>query len=211
MLRWGATLLLGLLLLTARAQADSLSLSPGPSVAFRAWFTRIVVEQLRQGPSPRWTHRDCAGLVRYAVAESLRQHDAGWLRSNGVSNRYLPPELNLSPAQQRWRQPWVTVAGRPSAFVAAAELVQANTTLVGRDINLAQPGDLLYFDQGDDQHLMIWLGDGVAYHTGHVEAGDSGLRAMPIDKLMTWKDSRWQPIEDNPNFIGVFRFSFLAR
>src|SRR2546426_5193338 len=45
----------------------------------RAWMVRVVNEQLRQGPTPRWFHRDCAGLVRFAVSEALRSHDAKWL------------------------------------------------------------------------------------------------------------------------------------
>ena len=47
----------------------------------------------------------------------------------------------------------------------AIKLVQFNSRLVGRDLNQARPGDLM-FDQGDDQHLMIWMGRSIAYHTG---------------------------------------------
>ncbi|HKT95330.1 MAG TPA: DUF1175 family protein, partial [Paraburkholderia sp.] len=39
---------------------------------------------------------------------------------------------------------------------------------------------------------------------------DSGLRAVAVSDLMQWKDSRWQPFDGNPNFVGVFRFAFLT-
>lgn len=203
-------LLLLVLAAPGSADASGLRLSQPQGEAFRGWFTRIVGEQLRQGPNPRWQHRDCAGLVQFAVAESLRVHNAKWLRSNGISNRYLPPEVALDAGQQVWRQPWLTVQGQKSAYVEAWQLVQANTRLVGRDLNQALPGDLLYFDQGADQHLMVWLGSSIAYHTGqHPSARDSGLRSVSVNHLMTWKDTRWQPVQHNPDFIGVFRFSFL--
>ncbi len=48
----------------------------------------------------------------------------------------------------------------------AIKLVQFNSRLVGRDLNQARPGDLMFYDQGDDQHLMIWMGRSIAYHTG---------------------------------------------
>jgi uncharacterized protein YfaT (DUF1175 family) len=77
-------------------------------------------------------------------------------------------------------------------------------------VNQALPGDLLFFDQGDDQHLMIWLDRYIAYHTGTVTPTDTGLRAVAVSDLMQWKDSRWQPLDGNPNFVGVFRLDFLT-
>ena len=95
-------LLLGALLLAlgAPAWANAPALDVQQSQVFRAWFVRIAQEQLRQGPSPRWHQQDCAGLVRFAANEALKVHDAKWLRANGLSNRYLPPELELSEAQR---------------------------------------------------------------------------------------------------------------
>src|SRR5512139_3906800 len=85
--------------LTAAAlppDGTQLQLDAEQSRNFRAWMLRIMQEQIRQGPSPRWVQRDCVSLVRYAVAESLRPHDAGWLRANGLSAQQLPAELHLS-------------------------------------------------------------------------------------------------------------------
>ncbi|NKF91950.1 hypothetical protein GO286_04246 [Ralstonia solanacearum] len=197
------------------AAAGPGALTPEQSGVFRAWFVRIVNEQLRQGPTPRWTHRDCAGLVRFAAAEALRPHDARWLRANGMrdaeSARQLPPELDLTPAQRTLAQRWTRIDGSTGAYVSALALIQQNSRFIAKDVNQALPGDLLFFDQGDDQHLMIWMDRYIAYHTGTVTRTDAGLRAVPVSELMQWKDSRWQPQGGNPNFIGVFRLAFLTR
>jgi uncharacterized protein YfaT (DUF1175 family) len=195
---------------TAPTTMPAASLDAAQSRVFRSWFVRIVNEQLRQGPTPRWVQRDCAGLVRFAVHEAFARHDARWLRANGIDPRDLPPALALAPAQQALGQGWTTVHGTRSAFVTALALVQANSRFVSRDINQALPVDLLFYDQGDDQHLMVWMGGYVAYHTGTVTPRDNGLRGVPVDQLLAWPDPRWQPVPDNPNFVGVFRLSFLT-
>lgn len=177
---------------------------------FRAWFTLVVAEQLRHGPNPRWQHRDCAGLVRFAVDEALRRHDYRWRKANGLTDRPLPPELDLTPHQRRLRGQWRQIGGTRGVFASAMAVVQENSRFVSRDINQARPGDLLFFDQGDDQHLMIWMGNYIAYHTGGARKDDNGLRAVSVQQLFTWRDVRWQPRIDNPNFIGVFRLSLLS-
>lgn len=205
-------LLLALGLSLAQAtQAASAALDPEQSQVFRAWFVRIAEEQLRQGPSPRWHQQDCAGLVRFAANEALKVHDDKWLRANGLSNRYLPPELALSAEQRQLAQSWRQGGGQVGPYVNAIKLIQYNSQLVGRDLNQARLGDLLFFDQGDDQHLMIWMGRNIAYHTGTRTANDNGMRSVSLQQLMTWKDTRWIPDESNPNFIGIYRLSFLAR
>jgi uncharacterized protein YfaT (DUF1175 family) len=179
--------------------------------AFQAWMLRIISAQIEQGPTPRWHHRDCAGLVRFAVNEALAPHDAKWLRANGIaSDRRLPPELNLTSVQAALRNRWVQSDGSVGHFVTALALVQNNSRFVAREISQALPGDLLFFDQGDEQHLMVWMGARIAYHTGTVTPEDNGLRTVDIDQLTTWKDTRWQPAVNNPNFAGVFRLSFLS-
>lgn len=191
--------------------APSTALSPQQSREFRAWFTLIVAEQLRHGPNPRWNHRDCAGLVRFAVDESLRRHDATWRRDNALSRQPLPPDLDLTRTQETLRGHWRHIGGGFGAFASAYALVQENSRFISRDVNQARPGDLLFFDQGQDQHLMIWMGDYIAYHDGSARRGDNGMRAISAQQLFTWRDVRWQPRIDNPNFIGVFRLSFLSR
>ena len=190
------------------------ALSPAQSNAFRAWFARIVDQQMRRGPTPRWTQRDCAGLVRFAAGEALKPHDTRWLRANGMSSATdassLPPELQLTPAQRSLTNRWTRIDGSTGAYASAITLIQLNSRFVSKDVNQALPGDLLFFDQGDDQHLMIWLDRYIAYHTGTVTPTDTGLRAVAVSDLMQWKDSRWQPLDGNPNFVGVFRLAFLT-
>ena len=186
-------------------------LTRAQSRAFRAWMLRIVSVQLEQGPSPRWQHRDCAGLVRFAVNEALAVHDARWLRANGIgTDRRLPPELELDAAQAAMRNRWVQGDGMVGAYVSALALVQHNSRFVAREVNQAEAGDLLFFDQGDAQHLMVWMGARIAYHTGTVAPNDNGLRTVGVQQLNNWKDTRWQPAVDNPNFAGVFRLTFLT-
>lgn len=194
----------------AKQVAPAASLSKEQSRAFRAWFVRIVDAQFANGPTPRWSQRDCAGLVRFAVAESLREHDAKWLQANSIGGS-VPPALDLREPQRALRHNWRLADGSQSAYVGALELIQENTHFVSKDINHAQPGDLLLFDQGDDQHLMIWTGRYIAYHTGSAAHQDDGLRAASIQDLMSWRDTRWQPTTHNPNFAGIYRLRFLAR
>ena len=54
-------------------------LSPDESKVFRAWFVRIIAQQFIGGPTPRWTNRDCAGLVRFAANEAFdAPEEKGW-------------------------------------------------------------------------------------------------------------------------------------
>lgn len=191
--------------------AAEVSLDAAQSRAFRGWMVRIVTEQVRQGPTPRWFLRDCAGLVRFAVAEALRPHDSAWLRASGMSARALPPELALEADDRRRLLGWAQLDGTRAPFARAEIVVARNSRRLGKDVNQAEPGDLLFFDQGDDHHVMIWMGGWVAYHTGYETPSDNGLRAVSLHQLMHWKDTRWRPVSTNPNFVGVFRLAFLSR
>ncbi len=42
--------------------------------------------------------------------------------------------------------------------MTAINLIQYNSQFIGQDINQALPGDMIFFDQGDAQHLMVWMG-----------------------------------------------------
>jgi len=193
------------------APSRQVRLSQVQSRAFQSWMLRIISAQMEQGPTPRWQQRDCAGLVRFAVNEAFARHDARWLRANGIaSDRRLPPELDLDPAQASLRNRWVQGDGTVGHYVNALALIEHNSRFVGREIGQALPGDLLFFDQGDEQHLMVGMGGRIGYHTGTVTATDNGLRTVDIQQLMNWKDTRWQPTPSNPNFAGVFRLAFLS-
>lgn len=185
-------------------------LTPAQSRACRAWMLRIISAQLTAGPTPRWQQRDCVGLVRFAVAESLRDHDEKWKRANGMLGTAVPPEVELDQSTQAVRYQWRLADGSVSAYVSAIEMVQENARFRGKDCNQAAPGDLLFFDQGDAQHLMVWMNSYIAYHTGTVTPTDNGLRAVKLRDLQAWRDTRWQPTQDNPNFAGVYRLNFLS-
>ena len=194
----------------AEAAAVPATLTPEQSRIFRAWMVRIISEQLDGGPTPRWKERDCVGLVRFAVAESLRAHDGKWMRANGLAGQPVPPDITLAADQKSLRNRWRLPDGSYSSYADALELVQGNTTFRTRDCNLAAQGDLLFFDQGDTQHIMVWMGSFIAYHTGTVTRNDNGLRAVSLPTLLNWADTRWHPSQDNPNFAGVYRFDFLS-
>lgn len=183
------------------------------SQAFVQWMVLLIEAQLRR-PTPRWQQRDCVGLVRFAAAEALRPHDAKWVRANGLHAPF-PPEVELTQAQQNIRHQWRQADGARSAYVSAIDLIQHNSKLVGRDFHAAQAGDMLFYDQGDEQHLMVWLGKRIAYHNGSsnsdngLETGDTGMRSVGLQDMMRWQDTRWRPTPDNPNFAGVYRLYFV--
>lgn len=193
----------------ARAAPDRPTLDREQSQRLRDWMTLLIHAQVDRGPTPRWTHRDCAGLVRFAVAEALRPHDLAWRRANGLLGTRVPPDV---PQEQAGaiRHAWRRADGSQHAFVGALELVQENTRFVSRQLAQALPGDLLFYDFGDDQHLMVWMGRYVAYHTGRADALDNGLRALRPAQLLAWQDTRWRPEAANPNFAGVYRLAFLT-
>lgn len=97
-----------------------------------------------QGPSPRWYQQDCAGLVRFAANEALKVHDSKWLKSNGLSNQYLPPEMTLTPEQRQLAQNWNQGNGKTGPYVTAINLIQYNSQFIGQDINQALPGDMIF-------------------------------------------------------------------
>lgn len=206
--------------------SGAIMLDPDQSDRFRVWMNFIVAEQFKRGPSPRWRHRDCAGLVRYAVGETLRSHDLRWRNANGWDQSRLPPELVLRAEQAGLRNTWQGIDGTKQAFVTAQALVQNNSRPLGKESAMARPGDLLFFDQSDEQHLMIWMGSWIAYHNGQTPVNapqkrqsgkftvlneDNGLRAVTPAELFGWKDTRWRPRENNPNFAGFYRLAFLSR
>ena len=211
--------------LLARAHALPVGIKPGagekstiPAIRLgaaqsrnlRAWIARIAEEQIRLGPTPRWTHRDCAGFVRFAVAEALAVHDVRWRQAMGLGGR-LPPDLVPEEARLALRHRWKRPDGSEGAYVSAIGLIQENSVWVSRDARQAQQADLLFFDQGAEQHLMLWTGRGVIYHNGSPPVpGDNGLRTATLAALLQWNDTRWRPEPGNPNFIGVFSLAFLS-
>ncbi len=187
-------------------------LDPKQSRAFRAWFSAIVEDQVQRSPSPRWVHRDCAGLVRFAARQALQKHDTKWLQSMGwPSTQALPPDVEVSVEQQKYLSRWSLQDGSRSDYASAISLVQNNTHRLAADSAQAQSADLLFYDQGAEQHLMVWTGRRIAYHTGAAETPeDNGLRSTTLSTLSRHPDTRWRPSRSNPNFAGWYRFTFLT-
>lgn len=186
-------------------------LSPADAQAFRAWFCAIVDEVARRGPSPRWVHRDCAGLVRFAVREALVAHDARWRQAMGwPAHQATPPDLALPTAQALRYAQWTLPGGQRASYASALALIQENTRALGQTASAVLSGDLLFFDQGAEQHVMIWTGKRIVYHTGaEPSPEDSGLRSTRLEALRQHPDTRWRASPGNPNFAGWFRFGFL--
>jgi uncharacterized protein len=190
--------------------APNVVLTPEQSRHFQSWFTLMVHEQVKRGPNPRWQQRDCVGLIRFAVGEALRPHTSQWRHANSLQATRLPPELELSAEQRLGLQQWQRRDGSQGAYVSAQDLVSYNARLLTKSPVLAQPGDLFYFDQGQAQHLMVWMGSYLAYHTGNFDPQDNGMRAFSLAQMAQRKDTRWHLSPYNPNFVGIFRFSFLS-
>jgi uncharacterized protein YfaT (DUF1175 family) len=149
------------------------------SDVFRSWFVRIIEEQLRQGPSPKWVQRDCVGLVRYSVNESLKVKNDKWKHSHGFASSPVPPNLSINHELRNQLNNWTQYDGNSkNKYISAIGLIQGNTSFVSKNINQVKPGDILFYDMQDSQHIMVWMGKYIAYHTGTVTKKDNGLRKI---------------------------------
>ncbi len=209
-----------LLLLTAPITAIRLDAARDQQ-AFRHWFTFLAEAQFFNSPANRPAEIiDCSALIRYAYREALRNHDPQWAASAGLP-LVLPFE---SVAQYNYpRTPtgpnlYANSDGRFSQFADARTLREFNTRFVGRNLQSAQPGDLLFYRNTASQHSMIYIGRSyvshdnalyVVYHTGP-EGNDPGeIRRRDTRELLTHPDPQWRPIPSNPNFLGVYRWNIL--
>jgi uncharacterized protein YfaT (DUF1175 family) len=103
---------------------------------------------------------------------------------------------------------------------------------VGRDLRQALPGDLIFYRQLDQDspydvpgathyhspyHSMIVCGEKgswVVYHTGPINQGEGGhgkgeMRRLQVADLVRHPDARWRPLQENANFLGVYRWNIL--
>ena len=202
--------------------------------AFRAWFTSIAEGQLDQsGLSPEIS--DCAALLRFVYRETLHAHDEIWLGAHPREaalpsiTQYTYPQTPLGANLFRVRPgpflPQDLNNGAFAQFADAQTLMQRNTYLIGRDLRLARPGDLIFYRQLDQQspydvpdvahyhspfHSMIFCGEmGVVYHTGPIHHGKGEMRRLLVSDLLHHPDARWRPLPENTNFLGVYRWNIL--
>ncbi len=142
---------------------------------FRRWFTSIAELQFYQ-QSDAWKplQRDCAGLVRFAWREALREHNRLWFQKMGAAYESFAPDVRaytlernplgekLFRAKSGVFKETDLIDGTFSEFADARTLKDFNSTFVSRDRREAEPGDLLFFYQPWAQkfpyHVMIFLG-----------------------------------------------------
>jgi uncharacterized protein YfaT (DUF1175 family) len=207
--------------------------------AFRRWFTFLAEWQAFRPPPelPREIN-DCAALLRFAYREALREHDGEWVNVLGL------PALPAAPQVRKYKYPYTPLGAglfrvRPGAFRAedvasgafaqfadADTLRRFNSHFVSRDVALAQPGDLLFYrqlEQDQPFHAMIFLGASptrrvepgvlawVVYHTGASAESSGEIRRVPAEELLAHPEPRWRPVPGNPNFLGVYRWNILRQ
>ena len=203
--------------------------------AFRQWFAAIAEYQaLRPTEDLPVEINDCAALLRYAYRGALQAHSAAWLAENKLEalaflpsvRKYSYPHTPLGAALFRIHPPGESADLRSSyaEFADAHTLQQFNTFFVSRDIRLAQPGDLLFYrqlEQNSPYHSVIFVGrsrliqggpgDGsiLVYHTGPSGKSPGEMRRVQLDQLLQHPSPRWRPIAGNSNFLGVYRWNIL--
>lgn len=189
----------------------------GDRAAFRAWFVALADAQFYR-PTPDVT--DCSSLVRHAVREALRPHNAEWWRRLGVDGLPSYPDVRRPPPADgpAWRLFKIAPHER-GEFADARTLVRLNASPVSRDARAARPGDLFYYRQADGaDHLMVYVGpsvfdatagDWVVYHTGPDGAREGEARKVRLADLRRHPAPRWRPLDGNPAFAGIFRLSYL--
>jgi uncharacterized protein len=202
---------------------------PADQAAFRRWFTAIAEYQAARETAelpPEIT--DCASLVRYSYRETLKRHDGAWFETTGIELPASPGEihawhypdtplgLSLFRVLPGPFQPMDSTNGSFAQFADAKTLVRDNTYLIGRDVRLALPGDLLFYRQfghSSPWHSMIITRVGtnaqVVYHTGPDHGAPGELRRVALSDLLDHPQPEWRPLASNPNFLGVYRWNIL--
>jgi uncharacterized protein len=209
---------------------------PDDQRAFRRWFTFLAEMQYFEAADRRPAEIvDCAALIRYAYREALRTHDGNWatevhlLVAPGIPSvtKYQYPYTPLGAGIFRVKpggfQATDLNTGGFAQFADAKTLQLRNTHFVTRDLDHAQPGDLIFYRQDSDHmpfHSMIYLGasqiqkDGgryLVYHTGPDADSPGEIRRPTIDELRHFPDPDWRPLPDNPRFLGVYRWNILRK
>ena len=190
--------------------------------AFRGWFVRIAESQfLRRSFSWKDTQRDCAGLIRFAYREALKEHDAQWLIKSGIVIDKNLPDI------RRFHYPAVPVLGKNlfkqktgsaldvnsfGSFADAETLLKYNAGFVSRSFDDVKKGDILFFrinSTGRQQyHSMIVAGVEnreplIIYHTGKEDI----IKRVPLSYLKG--SGAFDPSSSNDRFLGIYRFHIL--
>ncbi|MFO7881651.1 MAG: DUF1175 family protein [Kosmotogaceae bacterium] len=207
---------------------DAVELNETNSKRFRIWFVNIAVLQAVNN-SNYWSEneRDCSGLIRFAYKEALKDHDENWISSMGF-NRKEWKELtgiDLSKLEdvRSYNYPnvpvietrlFLTESGQFLAYADAYNLLRHNTDYVSKNVEEAEPGDVLFFHFPDPStfHSMIFTGEGLVYHTGPVSEEDVGkVKLWLLDDYLRLMPIQWLPVKENPFFLGFYRFKILNK
>ncbi len=200
--------------------------------AFRGWFTLLAESQYYRRKLPAEID-DCAALLRFSYREALRQHDSAWMSAmslpvpsrSGEVRQYHYPHTPAGAAIFRVQEGSFVAGdlsdGAFAEFADAKTLWRDDTYSVGRNLDRARPGDLLFFRQADGHvtyHAMIFLGASqiergpeqfLIYHTGPQGKDAGEIRRLTVAELMNFPDARWRPVASNPAFLGVYRWNIL--
>ena len=208
--------------------------SPADRRAFRRWFTFLAELQYYRDPArvPREI-LDCAALVRFAYREALKKHDGAWASALDLDTvpaessvqKYVYPATPLGANLFRIKPgrflPMDLARGAFAQFADANNLRRFNAHFLTRDIHDAQPGDLLFYNQLEQNqpfHVMIFLGRSqlepgaesrIVYHTGPIGTGPGEIRRPSVQELLRHPSPRWRPKSGNANFLGVYRWNIL--
>lgn len=203
---------------------------------FRRWFVSLAESQLyKADPAWRADDHDCAGLIRFAYREALKQHDSNWLRSKPFLldaaipdvRKYNYPKVPLLKTkifrtrEGEFRE--TDLADTTFAVTAmAAKMRSYNTVFLGKMLENVQPGDLLFYLNAGDVHMphhsMIFIGDprkpaslddAVLYHTGPRDDEPGVLKKVRLLDLLQHPEERWHPVPENHYFLGFYRWKIL--
>jgi uncharacterized protein YfaT (DUF1175 family) len=198
--------------------------SEADRVAFRRWFTFLAEAQYFTPLAERPAEIvDCSALVRYAFREALREHNSAWSAQSRL------PLIPAIPSVAKYNYPKTPVGPNlfrisPTNFAEFADaetLYRYNVFFVGRDLMRAEAGDLLFYRHRGRMrfHTMIVLGRSqitlnramyVVYDTGPDGADQGEIKRLAFEDLLHFPDPQWQPISQNPSFLGVFRWNILG-
>jgi len=195
---------------------------------FRAWFAALAdtAATLRQQDLPGEIN-DCAALLRWSYRGALHAHDTAWLETMPIDampplesvSQYAYPFTPLGAGLFRVHagsyMPEDARNGSFAQFADAKTLWQHNTFFISRDVRAGRTGDLLFYrqlEQNSPYNSMVLTGAGhewAVYHTGPIGNGPGEVRRVLITDLMHHPDTRWRPISQNSNFLGVYRWNIL--
>jgi uncharacterized protein len=195
---------------------------------FISWFTVIAESQFYAG-SVSWEeiNQSCSGLIVFAFKEALKKHGSDWAkRYQFLTDKNIPDVM-------KYNYPEVPLLGdkifrtkkgefkkddiASGIFAGTADvnnLLNFNMVFIGRTKNVLKKGDVLFFIHPEDRnmpyHSIIYTGEYLVYHTGPIDENPKGeVRKVKFDNLLKHPDSRWHPVQDNPGFLGIYRWKIL--